>query len=785
MGEKRRYWTGTRKAPAQDKFFIEALDPDLWAAGDKEHWDACWQTGMPPPAVFKTMKPGQTINHIPGNNALTVKSMLYETLRSAQQRLTDPARRKQYSFFPRSYLLPGDYHALQREAFDKPEKKWIAKPKRLSRGRGISVHRDAATVPNDSKWLVQEYLSDAHLYDGFKYVLRCYVLVSSVEPLRVYLYKDGFVKLASEPYVHGNYNNLYAHLTNPDVNALNESAEASVVFHSFDTYRDGLTAQGADAQALFDGVREIAALTAIAAREQMRSRIASSGANGAGFYELIGLDCMVDNDLKPWLLECNLSPSLEVCAEPGRGGDYEAATKRALVADLVSLIGLNEPESRTPATADLDQMIATATREAENAGGFDRIFPGSDVVDLLPFFPVPRYGDILLANNLSKKPLPEFTLRPSRLEEHIIDGELALFSSESGHFKAPNEARAFIWLRAAAGISPATIINELASLSDADVAQRHALAKTVWDAIADWTQQGLLIAGGGAHATPVSDPPPSQDWVAEDYIAVGGKTLRLRFGAREIAPRLEPVITHLKIAPAADADELFFLCGKIGYAIAAGPNLVRSGLKLSELAGILCDMLLERHAAAAPDQICLRASLYDGPGAPVLFASHAAGAWDSLALAFTGSQKGKLRSGAASLTTPGKAIPLFAPNRIEETAAASLHLPDPIITGPLHEWNKSVRGYFIPYQDEIADDKAVDVRAVILPIYEAQKRHVDIRPLTGRDALLAVNGLLCNPCSSSGAAQQLIEWHLTVEFYEVHFNDAATAAKALANLLRR
>lgn len=47
MSDKKRYWTGTRKAPAQDKFFIEALDPGLWEAGDEGHWDACWHTGMP------------------------------------------------------------------------------------------------------------------------------------------------------------------------------------------------------------------------------------------------------------------------------------------------------------------------------------------------------------------------------------------------------------------------------------------------------------------------------------------------------------------------------------------------------------------------------------------------------------------------------------------------------------------------------------------------------------------------------------------------------------------
>jgi len=263
--------------------------------------------------------------------------------------------------------MPADYRALQTDAFRHPEKNWIVKPKRLSRGRGVEVLEDAGAAPLGSKWLVQEYLDQPHLFDGRKYVLRCYLLISSIEPLKVYLYKGGFVKLASERYSKDNFDNLYAHLTNPDVNALNEQAAAPVVFHSFDDYRDWLTAQDADASALFRRIREIGVLCAIAAREHMRFRTVDTGAHAQGCYELIGLDCMVDARLKPWLLECNLSPSMDICAAPENGGAYEERTKRGLVFDLVSLIGLNKPD----AAIDIDDenaVIAAAEQEQARAG---------------------------------------------------------------------------------------------------------------------------------------------------------------------------------------------------------------------------------------------------------------------------------------------------------------------------------------------------------------------------------------------------------------------------------
>jgi tubulin polyglutamylase TTLL6/13 len=59
------------------------------------------------------------------------------------------------------------------------------------------------------------------LIDGFKFDLRLYVLINGINPLRLYLYKDGLARFATVPYEApsaSNLSNMFMHLTNYAIN---------------------------------------------------------------------------------------------------------------------------------------------------------------------------------------------------------------------------------------------------------------------------------------------------------------------------------------------------------------------------------------------------------------------------------------------------------------------------------------------------------------------------------------------------------------------------------------
>ena len=74
--------------------------------------------------------------------------------------------------------------------------------------------------PGD-RYVVQRYIHKPFILDGYKFDLRIYVLFAGCDPMRIYIYKEGLARLATEKYIAPNKDNLSdicMHLTNYAVN---------------------------------------------------------------------------------------------------------------------------------------------------------------------------------------------------------------------------------------------------------------------------------------------------------------------------------------------------------------------------------------------------------------------------------------------------------------------------------------------------------------------------------------------------------------------------------------
>ena len=143
---------------------------------------------------MKRLLPHQMANHFPDMHELCCKSFLASNLRSMQK-----IHPSDYGFFPETWVLPNEnkefFRACRRRDADN-NSMFIVKPERGCQGRGIFLTKtgDDEAIRRIS-WhpgtllVAQRYVGNPFLIDGLKFDLRLYILITSCDPLRIYLYR--------------------------------------------------------------------------------------------------------------------------------------------------------------------------------------------------------------------------------------------------------------------------------------------------------------------------------------------------------------------------------------------------------------------------------------------------------------------------------------------------------------------------------------------------------------------------------------------------------------------
>jgi len=182
-------------------------------------WNVVW-TGYTKYEDIREMNKYQKVNHFPGSIQLGRKDLLWKNMYRMRQKFG-----KELDITPTTYLFPMDYNQflLDREEED-DDVLYILKPVASSCGRGIKVISKNTKVLKQDGYLASKYVANPHLINGYKYDLRVYVLVTSYDPLRIYVYNDGLVRFATEKYNVDNKDlkKKFIHLTNFSVNKKSE-----------------------------------------------------------------------------------------------------------------------------------------------------------------------------------------------------------------------------------------------------------------------------------------------------------------------------------------------------------------------------------------------------------------------------------------------------------------------------------------------------------------------------------------------------------------------------------
>lgn len=429
-------------------------------------WCLLWSS-HPSPEILQSMTPSQVVNHFPGSFHLGRKDLLWRSI-YYMARQFGPI----YRITPQGYVLPRQFDAWATARYKFPEALWIYKPCNGSCGRGIRLFSNNISDEDieQLEWnrgIVQRYISNPFLFDGYKFDLRIYVVVLSYDPLKIYINSEGLVRLATQKYSMDadSLDARMMHLTNYSINKFSpdfvenmDGKDATTKLEEKDsTGEDALPSKltlqdlreyfedlNLDYDELSSRINELVIKTLIAVEPQLRAEwctilgdetrgwnaTGENGARATSCFELYGFDVLVDSNLKPWLIEVNIKPSL------ASSSPLDVRIKSKLVADLLTLVGLQPPQPlwnwwyadvhrqhhstielsdedlkdraeglahcsdpRT-AIASFDRLAwdicVQVLEEDMRSGGLQRIFPCADAAKYAHFFEQISYANLVL-----------------------------------------------------------------------------------------------------------------------------------------------------------------------------------------------------------------------------------------------------------------------------------------------------------------------------------------------------------------------------------------------------
>ncbi|XP_078133230.1 tubulin polyglutamylase TTLL5 isoform X1 [Sander vitreus] len=308
-----------------------------------------WTGSHLKPYILRSLQDFQKVNHFPRSYELTRKDRLYKNI----QRMQQTHGFKNFHIVPQTFVLPSEYQEFC-NCFAKDKGPWIIKPVASSRGRGIYLVSNPNQISMDENILVSRYINNPLLIDEFKFDVRLYVLVTSYDPVLIYVYEEGLARFATVKYdrTSKNIKNTFMHLTNYSVNK-KSSDYVSCDDPEVEDYGNKwsmsavlryLKQEGKDTTLLMRQVEDLIIKAVLSAELQIATACKMFVPHKTNCFELYGFDVLIDSNLKPWLLEVNLSPSL-ACDAP-----LDLKVKASMIADMFSLVGFvcQDPLSRQP-----------------------------------------------------------------------------------------------------------------------------------------------------------------------------------------------------------------------------------------------------------------------------------------------------------------------------------------------------------------------------------------------------------------------------------------------------
>uniref|UniRef100_A0A3B3ZF68 Uncharacterized protein n=1 Tax=Periophthalmus magnuspinnatus TaxID=409849 RepID=A0A3B3ZF68_9GOBI len=269
---------------------------DWVQVSENEDWNFYWMSIQTIRNVFSVdtgyrLSDDQMVNHFPNHYELTRKDLMIKNIKRYRKDLEkegNPLAEKDEN---------GKYIYL--EFRKNPSSTWIMKPCGKAQGKGIFLINKLSQIKK-CNCFIQQNINNAHLV-----IIPC--LLEERSLIYVFMYKLGFCRFCTVKYTPSTseLDNMFVHLTNVAIQKhgddYNHVHGGKWTVSNLRLYLESTRGKEVTNR-LFDQIHWIVV--------QSLKAVAPVMNNDKHCFECYGYDIIIDDKLKPWLIEVNASPSL-------------------------------------------------------------------------------------------------------------------------------------------------------------------------------------------------------------------------------------------------------------------------------------------------------------------------------------------------------------------------------------------------------------------------------------------------------------------------------------------
>ncbi|GJQ66397.1 hypothetical protein Trydic_g4417 [Trypoxylus dichotomus] len=317
-------------------------------------WDLLWAHDYPFQKLYSTLnnlKPHQKVNHFPGCGYITNKVDLATS---------------NLKYIPRAFKLPDQKDALLEFVVNNTSVQFVQKNNdhRHIKLKNISnINLDEANGT-----FVQQYIDRPLLVSGYKFDIGIYTIITSVDPLRVYIYNgDALLRFCPLKYYPFDPQNIDKYVVGDDYLPTWQVPDLDYYYNTLgfgmkESLNAYLRKKGKNPKIIWQQIEEALKIV-ILDKEPKIADVVKKFTSKQNFFEMMRFDFVVDEDLRVYLMEANMSPNLSSAHFPPNKLLFEQ-----VIYNLLSIVGVAVRSSK-------NGLIGSEERNMESADKNIAVYP--------------------------------------------------------------------------------------------------------------------------------------------------------------------------------------------------------------------------------------------------------------------------------------------------------------------------------------------------------------------------------------------------------------------------